>query len=140
MTSPRPSASIQLSLGSWRLAIERTRISVAQLARDYDRAAAWWQRSVRWLGYERAYIELFQALTADGWLSGLGPAAPIIDCGIGTGALSEALVQTSAGAIGQFRSYLDARLYSGRPVSIVRSAHSSVDCRSRLFSLARRLC
>jgi demethylmenaquinone methyltransferase/2-methoxy-6-polyprenyl-1,4-benzoquinol methylase len=63
----------------------------ADLARRYDAAANRWHAHMRYLGYPRAYADLFAHLRAEGWLSRLDRTTPVLDCGVGTAVLGAAL-------------------------------------------------
>lgn len=88
---------MELTLGTWRISISRTPPTDAALSQQYTRAADHWDRSLHYLGYPAAYRSLFQQLVRDGTLQGVPASGRVLDCGVGTGALSRALVeQTSA--------------------------------------------
>ncbi len=77
--------------GSWHLSLQRQPYDTANLAASYDLAAAHWQKTIDRLDYVPAYTGLLhQALTH--WsATGSAPQFRALDCGTGTGALSEAL-------------------------------------------------
>lgn len=85
---------VELSVGTWRLTIERTPAAPTDLVRMYDAAAWLWHPIVSLLGYPRAYTTLFSDLANDGWLECLRDGAKVLDGGIGTGAFSMALVKS----------------------------------------------
>ncbi len=83
-------------LGSWRLSVQRRILSTEQLAGRYDRAAPGWARSLARLGVPNAYTRVLRR-----FLREEEPninEARVLDCGIGTGALSAALGQASPAA------------------------------------------
>ena len=80
--------------GTWRISVERTPLTDTELARMYDLAAPSWHSSISLLGYLQAYADLFARLRTEGLLGRLQNAAPVLDCGIGTAALSLALTRT----------------------------------------------
>ena len=80
-------------LGSWQLSLQRRPLSTAELARRYDRAAAGWSRTLERLGYPGAYERLLGRVLHDEMPNLAG--ARVLDCGIGTGALSAALARVS---------------------------------------------
>jgi ubiquinone/menaquinone biosynthesis C-methylase UbiE len=60
-----------------------------KLAEIYDRNAAYWDSRLYRTVYHRAYIRLLRTLQQEG---ALGRPARVLDCGIGAGLLSEALL------------------------------------------------
>lgn len=84
---------MQIRLLTWRLTVERVRPTAGELATRYDRLAGSWQRTLRRLGYARAYRRLFARLRSRGVLDALGSESRVLDCGIGSGALSSALLR-----------------------------------------------
>lgn len=84
---------MEMTIGTWRLTLERIPPTPLELRRMYDAGAARWQQSIERLGYLQAYRTLFQTLQAS--LSPhLTEHAHVLDVGIGTGALSVALAQS----------------------------------------------
>lgn len=92
---------MQTQLLTWQISIQRVKPTSAELAATYDRLAHLWSAKTRQLGFDRAYqrllIDLYPRLFA-----GAPPVArsdeesagiPVLDCGVGTGALSLALHQ-----------------------------------------------
>lgn len=77
--------------GSWRLSLHRRALSRPELTRSYDRAAPGWHRTLDRLGVHNAYEAMLRsALAADGpRFTRVRPR--VLDCGVGTGALSSAL-------------------------------------------------
>lgn len=63
------------------------------LVQRYNALAPRWQQIIARLGYPHAYTGLMARLKQDGWLASLTPAARVLDCGIGSGALSVALLR-----------------------------------------------
>ena len=79
--------------GSWRLSLQRRALDAGQLTRRYDRAAPDWHRTLDWLGVPAAYETLLHSVLAED-MAGLPTAdLRVLDCGIGTGALSCALAR-----------------------------------------------
>ena len=62
------------------------------LAEVYDRNAGYWDSWLYRAVYYRAYIRLLRMLKRDG---ALGRPVRVLDCGIGAGLLSEALLHIS---------------------------------------------
>lgn len=85
-------------IDAWRLDAGRSLPQPTDLARLYDKTAWRWQPSVDMLGYTRAYINLFAELAKDKWMERLGNGARVLDGGIGTAALSTALLNTHPNA------------------------------------------
>jgi demethylmenaquinone methyltransferase/2-methoxy-6-polyprenyl-1,4-benzoquinol methylase len=82
---------MDMTLGTWRVSIQRIPPTSAELAALYDRAAHYWQDALWRLGFLRAYADLFARLQDDGALGSLQHGAWALDCGIGTAAFSLAL-------------------------------------------------
>jgi demethylmenaquinone methyltransferase/2-methoxy-6-polyprenyl-1,4-benzoquinol methylase len=88
---------MQVTIGSWRLTVERSCAQEQGLTAMYDRAAATWQQAMQRLGYQQAYQQLFADLRERNVLPAITAATRILDCGIGTGALSVALASVCPG-------------------------------------------
>ncbi|MGB3634106.1 MAG: methyltransferase domain-containing protein [Rubrobacteraceae bacterium] len=84
---------MELTLGTWRVSVERTAPEAVELAAMYDAAAHRWHHSIERLGYSRAYSKLFGRLFSDGTLVHLEDGGRVLDCGVGTGALSLGLAE-----------------------------------------------
>jgi ubiquinone/menaquinone biosynthesis C-methylase UbiE len=87
---------MQITLGAWRITVERTAPTDSELAAMYDRVAWYWHEKMRLLGYTQAYEDLFARLRDDGLLRGLGGGGRVLDCGVGTGAFGLALAKSVA--------------------------------------------
>lgn len=71
-----------------------THISTTDTLRTlYDDASTSWHRSITRIGVVNAYNHLFEQLHCAGHLRHLNPQSQVLDAGIGTGALSLALVE-----------------------------------------------
>ena len=86
-------------LGSWRIRVHRRAYAGEDLRRMYDRYASWWDAHLAFLGYPGCYETLLRAA-----LERIEPpphrARPrVLDCGVGTGALSLAMARASGGAV-----------------------------------------
>lgn len=88
---------MEVTIGSWRLAVERNCAQEQELTAMYDRAAATWQQAMQRLGYQQAYQQLFADLRDRNRLPAMTAATRVLDCGIGTGALSVALATACPG-------------------------------------------
>ncbi len=81
--------------GSWQVSVERRALSVPELTRRYDRSAPGWNHTLERLGFPDAYAAMLRRV-----LHEEGPDTPkgdgrVLDCGVGTGALSQALARVS---------------------------------------------
>ncbi|MEM6467309.1 MAG: class I SAM-dependent methyltransferase [Pseudomonadota bacterium] len=75
-------------LGSWQISIRRDGYSASELAEHYDRAApSWGQTAQRYQLVERYSAALAQSRIPER-LSRAGQSPHVLDCGIGTGALT----------------------------------------------------
>lgn len=84
---------MDLTFGTWRVAIERLPPTDAHLTAMYNAIAPRWQQVIARHGYPQAYANLVGQLQRDGWFAGIDAQARVLDCGIGTGAVSMALLQ-----------------------------------------------
>ena len=82
---------MEVTLGIWRISVERTAPTEAELAAIHDEAAERWHDQLALLGYPQAYENLFDRLLADGALNSLRDGGRVLDFGVGTGAFSLAL-------------------------------------------------
>ncbi len=89
--------------GSWQISVRRLAFSAPELARFYDRAAPGWARMLDRLGFPGAYEALLRSVLSKEALSTSGARPRVLDCGVGTGALSSALARVLP-----TRSQLDA--------------------------------
>lgn len=80
-------------LGSWRLSLQRRALSASQLTRTYDRAARRWSQKLDRLGFPAAYEALFRGVLSEDAPVATGSQLRVLDCGVGTGALSCALAR-----------------------------------------------
>jgi len=86
------------SVGSWRISVGRQPIGAPELSGLYDEAAPSWTRTLDRLGFPDAYETMFRRLLSGSPLAveeGVRPR--VLDCGVGTGALSLALGRAAAG-------------------------------------------
>ncbi|MDW3223086.1 MAG: methyltransferase domain-containing protein [Paracoccaceae bacterium] len=99
---PSPGASVDLShqptipmsnyrFGSWQVAISRHPRTAQDLTDQYDAASRKWQKVARRYGLDAAYRRPLLASGMGAILEQAGPAARVLDCGIGNGALAVAL-------------------------------------------------
>ena len=78
---------MQLAVGAWRLSVYRIPPTQPELARLYD-GSFWWGSPLYRAVFRPAYQRLFVELQRHGWLSD----REVLDCGIGTGLFSDALI------------------------------------------------
>ncbi|NJK81576.1 MAG: class I SAM-dependent methyltransferase [Chloroflexaceae bacterium] len=90
---------MQITIGAWRIAIEQITPEPHELGTIYDRVATQWERSLDRLRYPQAYRSFFRELRRCGQFNGLPINAHVLDCGIGTGALSSAFLQQCASTV-----------------------------------------
>ena len=81
------------SFGSWQISVQRLAFSSSELTRRYDRAAPGWDRTLDRLGYPGAYETLLRRVLSEEGLEVVGARPHVLDCGVGTGALSGALAR-----------------------------------------------
>ena len=106
--------------GSWRISVQRLAYSSSELTRRYDRAAPGWSRTLERLGFPQAYETLLRRVLSEEGQT-LGPQPRVLDCGVGTGALSSALARVLAtpfelAAIDTSRSMLERARRSFRDI------------------------
>lgn len=78
--------------GSWRISVQRKALSTPQLVRFYDLAAPAWGRKLDRIGFPEAYEAMLrQVVPGNSAPDVTGPRQRVLDCGVGTGALSRAL-------------------------------------------------
>ena len=82
--------------GSWRISVQRLAYSSPELSHRYDRAAPRWARTLERLGFPQAYETLLRGVLSKEGQEPLGPQPRVLDCGVGTGALSSALARVLA--------------------------------------------
>ena len=75
------------------MTIRRIPPSRSDLVTIYDRTAWYWDSLLHRVSYGLAYARLFNRLRRDGWLGNADRSARVLDCGIGTGLFSDALVR-----------------------------------------------
>lgn len=73
--------------GSWQISVQRRALSVPELRWRYDESATDWHRTVDRLGFPAAYESLLRRA------AGTEAPSTVLDCGAGTGALSQALIR-----------------------------------------------
>ncbi len=77
--------------GSWQISLRRRTMSRSELIRNYDRASRGWNRTLDRFGVPDAYETLLRKALSDSFVADIGEGFRVLDCGIGTGALSRAL-------------------------------------------------
>lgn len=83
--------------GSWRISLQRRALSSPQLTRFYDLAAPGWSQKLDRLGIPGAYEMLLRRVMSEEAPSVTGARPRVLDCGVGTGALSCALARATPG-------------------------------------------
>lgn len=83
---------MQIRFLNWQLSLERVFVGEQQLAQMYDGAASSWDRSIERMGTPQAYAALFEKLRTAQQLPAAIDEVTILDAGLGTGALTAALV------------------------------------------------
>lgn len=93
---------MHIQILTWQFSIERVKPSSAQLVERYNAVAHQWQQKIQRFGYDKAYASLLAQL--HGRLCNhfakrikTHGVASILDCGVGSGALSAALYQSGVG-------------------------------------------
>jgi len=81
-------------IGSWRISLQRRAMSTPQLTRSYDRAAPGWSRTLDRLGAPDAYETMLRRVLSEEAIGAVSDRPRVLDCGVGTGALSTALART----------------------------------------------
>ncbi|WP_434052867.1 MAG: class I SAM-dependent methyltransferase [Roseibium sp.] len=84
-------------LGSWQIAVSRDGFGTDQLRAAYDACAPRWDRKIGRLGFPSAYREVLRH-AASGLNAHDHATAKVLDCGVGTGAMSMALAGEMANA------------------------------------------
>lgn len=79
--------------GSWRISLQRRPMSVPQLTYRYDLAAPRWSRTLDRLGIPGAYEAMLRTVLLETAPGPTGAGLRVLDCGVGTGALSCALAR-----------------------------------------------
>ena len=113
--------------GSWQVSVQRQPFSSPELTRLYDRAAPRWGRMLDRLGYPVAYETLLRKALREEPLGPAGTPPHVLDCGVGTGALSIALTRVLP-----TRFKLDAVDISPRMLERARSSLRDADLDVRL--------
>lgn len=81
--------------GSWRISVQRRALSGPELTRFYDSAAPRWSRTLDRLGFPDAHETLLRKVLRQETPSVGNAQRRVLDCGVGTGALSCALARVS---------------------------------------------
>ena len=83
--------------GSWLISVQRQPFNPVELTRIYNSAAPKWGRTLDRLGYPDAYETLLRKVLCRETLDVVGARSRVLDCGVGTGALSSALARVLPG-------------------------------------------
>ncbi len=122
---------VELSIGTWRVTIQRTVPETTDLARMYDAAAWLWHPVVSLLGYSRSYMNLFSELANDGNLECLPDGAMVLDAGIGSAAFSMAFAQIVPRALEIHGIDIAPRMLSKARANLRRLARSELTTQLR---------
>lgn len=90
---------MQVQFLTWQLSVERVRPTPEELVEKYNSIADRWQQQIQRFGYDKAYASLFAQLQdalRDSFSNcgSTGHTVPVLDCGVGSGALSAALFKS----------------------------------------------
>lgn len=129
--------SLNISLGSWRISISRALPDHARLVSMYDGTAWRWQPMIYLLGYTRAYNRLLADLAVEGGLCGLHGRSKVLDAGIGTGALTLALVRQMQELPELHGIDVSARMLARARNNLASLNQSSLSGRLRLGEISR---
>ena len=86
---------MNLTIGAWRVSIEKSLPPQAKLAKIYNSTGWYWDSAVHRLVFGRAYFKLFKRLIKENRLINLPNESKILDGGIGAGLFSEALIRAT---------------------------------------------
>ena len=125
---------MQMTIGSWRLSVEREQPNQSELEKIYNRTNWYWDSPPHRLVYSRAYFRLFKRLVEQKELKFSNKPVRVLDCGIGAGLFSEALIRASGNNYDIFGIDLSKKLLekarknlSGRSLSIYLKQGSFYD-------------
>lgn len=119
-------------LGSWQIAVSRDGFGTDQLRAAYDACAPQWHSKVGRLGFPLAYREVLRDATSGLQIDDEAPVK-VLDCGVGTGALSLALASEINGAF-ELSAVDISPLMLGEASANLR--HAGVGCRAELADIA----
>lgn len=91
---------MQVQFLTWQLSVKRVRPTAQELVEKYNSIADKWQQKIQWFGYDKAYESLFTQLHDDlrnNFTS--RRTTSVLDCGVGSGALSAALFKSGVGTL-----------------------------------------
>jgi len=124
----RNDAALKAVLGTWRISVERLPPTRAEITAIYDRKARHWSAILSRLGYDQAYRNLFRRLEQSRALGHLRHDGRVLDCGIGTGALSLALLEALP-----FKFHLTGLDLSPRMIEEAKRRFTSAGARFDLY-------
>lgn len=93
-TAPGTIPFFDRSIGSWRISVERKPFENGELRHLYDRASPRWDKSLDRMGVPDAYDSILGTALNANVQADLPSTPKVLDCGVGTGALSSALIRT----------------------------------------------
>ncbi len=93
---------MQVQFLTWQLSVKRVRPTAQELVEKYNSIADQWQQKIQRFGYDKAYASLISQLHDDlrnnfAKCRALCRTISVLDCGVGSGALSAALFKAGVG-------------------------------------------
>ena len=85
--------------GSWQISVFRQAFNATDLGHRYDQAAPKWEHKLKRYNYLNAYESLLRSVIGSRPNQLAQKKLRVLDCGVGTGAMSKALIQVSPSQI-----------------------------------------
>jgi ubiquinone/menaquinone biosynthesis C-methylase UbiE len=118
-------------VGSWQIAVSRQGFMSDQLRRAYDDCAPSWERTIARLGFPSAYRQVLRQV-APGLTRAAGMPPKVLDCGIGTGAMTLALASEIQGMFDLSAVDISPLMLEQAAVNLNRLG---IGCRSQLADI-----
>ncbi|NDJ53454.1 MAG: class I SAM-dependent methyltransferase [Chloroflexi bacterium] len=114
-------------VGPWQIKIqvEPVLYSQAELTRTYEQVAGLWHTGLTWAGYQEAYRSAFEQLVQLGWFKHIASGERILDCGIGSGAFSQAFLRVLDRNLQLHGVDLSSQMLEQTEEKLTQSAHLS---------------